>query len=120
MPRQLPIPVRRETSARRAAMKHRIFVTGATGYLGSAIAAGMAHAGHDVYGLTRHADREPMLEAMGVKPVVGDLAESEPWIGILQNCDAVVHAAFDAETGASDQDHHALEAFRVAALDGRV
>ncbi|HUK64426.1 MAG TPA: NAD-dependent epimerase/dehydratase family protein, partial [Dongiaceae bacterium] len=101
-------------------MKHRIFITGATGYVGSAIAARMARAEHEVYGLTRVADRARTLEAMGIKPVVGDLRDSEPWIGILQNCDAVVHAAFDAETGASEQDHNALEAFRVAALDGRV
>ncbi len=101
-------------------MKHRVFVTGATGYLGSAIAARMARAEHEVYGLTRHATQERTLESIGVRPVVGDLAELESWVGILQNCDAVVHAAFDAETGASDQDHNALEAFRVAALDGRV
>jgi nucleoside-diphosphate-sugar epimerase len=101
-------------------MTHRIFITGATGYVGSAIAARMARAEHEVYGLTRIADRARALEAVGVKPVVGDLGDPEPWIGILQNCDAVVHAAFDAETGASDQDYHALEAFRVAALDGRV
>ena len=101
-------------------MTHRIFVTGATGYLGSATAARLAGAGHEVHGLTRHADHARALEAMNVRPVVGDLADSEPWIGILQNCDAVVHAAFDAETGASTQDHNALEAFRVAALDGRV
>jgi nucleoside-diphosphate-sugar epimerase len=101
-------------------MKHRIFVTGATGYLGSAISARMAYAGHEVYGLTRSIESERALEAMGVKPVVGDLSDAESWIGILQNCDAVVHAAFDAETGASEQDHNALEAFRVASLDGRV
>ncbi len=101
-------------------MKHRIFVTGSTGYVGSAVAARMARAEHEVYGLTRQADRAQALEAMGVRPVVGDLSDPSPWIGVLQNCDAVVHAAFDAETGASDQDHNALEAFRVAALDGRV
>ena len=101
-------------------MKHRIFVTGATGYVGSAIASRMVRAEHEVYGLTRNAESARALGAIGVKPVVGDLRDSEPWIGVLQNCDAVVHAAFDAETGASDQDHNALEAFRVAALDGRV
>jgi nucleoside-diphosphate-sugar epimerase len=101
-------------------MKHRIFITGATGYLGSAVAARMARAGHDVYGLTRTTEHEAMLAGLGVKPVVGDLSDAEPWIGLLQNCDVVAHCAFDAQTGASDQDHHALEAFRVAALDGRV
>ena len=101
-------------------MQHRIFVTGATGYLGSAIASRAARAGHDVHGLTRSVDRAKSLEAMNVKPVVGDLADATGWIGVLQNCDSVVHAAFDAETGASEADHNALEAFRVSALDGRV
>jgi nucleoside-diphosphate-sugar epimerase len=101
-------------------MSHRIFVTGATGYLGSAIAARAARAGHAVYGLTRHPDRARVLEAMKVKPVVGDLADTSGWIGVLQNCDVVVHAAYDANTGAPEADLKALEAFRVSALDGRV
>jgi nucleoside-diphosphate-sugar epimerase len=101
-------------------MKHRIFVTGASGYVGSAVAARLARADHEVFGLTRSADRARALEAIGVKPVIGDLADSTEWVGVLQNCDVVVHAAFDAEAGPSDQDHNALEAFRVAALDGRV
>lgn len=100
--------------------KHRVFVTGATGYLGSAIAARLARAGHEVSGLTRDLASARTLELLGVKPVVGDLADAESWVGVLQNCDSAVHAAFDASTGASETDHHALEAFRVAALDGRL
>lgn len=99
---------------------HRIFVTGATGYLGSAIAARLARAGHDVTGLTRDLQSARALEHAGIKAVVGDLADAPSWIGVLQNCDSAVHAAFDASTGASEADHHALEAFRVAALDGRL
>lgn len=100
--------------------KHRVFVTGATGYLGSAIAARLVRAGHTVHGLTRHPERAEALEAMGVTPVVGELSDASTWIGVLQNDDAVVHAAFDGANGASEQDHNALEAFRAAALDGRV
>ncbi len=99
---------------------HRIFVTGATGYLGSAIAARLARAGHEVTGLTRTEAGAAALEKLGVKAVTGELADHAAWLGVLQNCDSVVHAAFDASTGASEADHHALEAFRVAALDGRV
>lgn len=100
--------------------KHRVFVTGATGYLGGAIAARLVRAGHEVSGLTRDLASVAPLEAAGVRPVVGDLADAESWLGVLQNCDSAVHAAFDASTGASEADHHALEAFRVAALDGRL
>jgi len=100
--------------------KQRIFVTGATGYIGSAVAARIARAGYEVHGLTRSPDRARALETAGVNPVLGNLADPAEWIGVLQNCDSVVHAAFDGETGGAEQDHNALEAFRVSALDGRV
>lgn len=100
-------------------MKLRVFVTGATGYLGSAIAARLVRSGHDVWGLTRSADRGKAIDAFGARPVIGDLADPGEWLGPLQNCDAVVHAAYDGEIG-PEQDQRALEAVRQAALDGRV
>lgn len=98
----------------------RIFVTGATGYIGAAVAARLARKGHQVFGLTRSRDNAKMLAAMGVSPVLGDLAGNDDWRGVLQNCDAAVHCAFDSENGAADVDQAALEALRHAALDGRV
>ncbi len=99
---------------------HRVFVTGASGYLGSAIVARLLRAGHEVTALTRNAENAARLEKLGAKPVVGDLADASAWLGVLQNCDSAVHAAAAPGTSASEFDHHALEAFRAAALDGRV
>ncbi|MEO5987663.1 MAG: NAD-dependent epimerase/dehydratase family protein [Candidatus Eisenbacteria bacterium] len=101
-------------------MTQRIFVTGASGYIGSAVAARLARAGHEVFGLTRSRERARVITALGVKPVFGDLATPADWTGVLQNCDWAVHAAFDAEHGAPEQDENALDAFRTAALDGRL
>jgi nucleoside-diphosphate-sugar epimerase len=101
-------------------MNERIFVTGATGYIGGVVAARLARQGHRVFGLTRHKDSAKALAAAGVTPVIGDLARPEDWNGVLQNCDAAVHAAFDGDNGAADVDLAALEALRHAALDGRV
>src|SRR5882672_9257254 len=101
-------------------MNQRIFVTGATGYIGGAVAARLAHQGHQVFGLTRHSEHARALSAIGVTPVIGDLAEPGDWRGTLQNCDAAVHTAFDGANGAADVDLAALEALRHAALDGRV
>ena len=97
----------------------RVFVTGATGYVGSAIAARLAKAGHQVHGLTRHAERGESLRALGVSPVVGDLAEPKGYVAEIKNSDAVVHAAaYDDDPARLDQ--IALEAFRAGVVDGRV
>ena len=101
-------------------MKQRIFVTGATGYIGGAVAARLARQGHKVYGLTRKRERTGLLEASGVIPVIGELTEENGWRGVLQNCDVAVHTAFDAEEGPAQADQAGLDAIRVAALDGRV
>jgi len=100
-------------------MSTRIFVTGATGYLGGAIAARLARAGHEVFGLTRDAERASALAAIGIKPVLGDLSERDTFMGALQNCDAAVHALYD-EDDVAGRDQTALEAYRQAAQDGRV
>ncbi|MCE9626866.1 MAG: NAD-dependent epimerase/dehydratase family protein [Candidatus Eisenbacteria bacterium] len=101
-------------------MNERIFVTGATGYIGGAVAARLARQGHTVYGLTRNRESAKALATAGVTPVHGDLARPGDWRGVLQNCDAAVHCAFDAQNGAADVDLCALDALRSAALDGRV
>lgn len=100
-------------------MSQRIFVLGATGYLGSAIAARLARAGHDVTGLTRSGKGLLTLEAIGVRGVRGSVAEPEPWIGFLRNADVAIHAAADY-ADARLADAQALEAVRIAAEDGRV
>jgi len=100
-------------------MSLRVFVTGASGYLGSAYAARLARAGHDVYGLTRNAERGAALANAGVRPVFGELEAADSFIGTLKNCDAVVHAAIDEDAPAA-RDQQALDAFRTAAQDGRV
>lgn len=102
-------------------MRQRIFVTGATGYIGHAVARHLANQGHHVFGLTRRVEESRQLIAAGITPVFGDLGcPGGEWMGALQNCDAAIHTAFDAQNGAADVDLCALDALRVAALDGRV
>lgn len=100
-------------------MSQRVFLTGATGYLGSAIGARLARAGREVIGLTRSEDRVPWLESLGMEAVVGSLDQPDAWIGRLKNADAIVHAAADPQNTAA-QDQRLLEAVRAAMIDGRV
>src|SRR5688572_22769174 len=97
----------------------RVFVTGSTGYLGSAIAARLVKSGCEVRGLARQAERGEALRAFGAIPVIGDIAAPESYVPELKNCDAVVHAVdYDKEPARLDQ--KALEAIRSGVVDGRV
>ncbi len=107
-------------SAREPIMKNKVFITGASGYLGSAIAARLARAGHEVVGLTRGSHSGERLAKAGVTPVVGDLTKPETFVAVLKNCDAAVHAAISDGGAPAALDNLALEAFADAAEDGRL
>ncbi len=49
----------------------RVFVMGATGYIGFQVAQAFRRAGHAVWGLTRNAGRRQMLASQEIVPVVG-------------------------------------------------
>jgi nucleoside-diphosphate-sugar epimerase len=98
----------------------RVFVTGASGYLGGAIAARLARAGHEVHGLTRDATRAVAMAARGIRPVVGDLRQHSSYSGPLRNADVAVHAAAEPGAEAAGLDRAALDAVRDGVTDGRV
>ena len=101
-------------------MKSRVFVTGASGYLGSAIAARLLRDGYQVFGLTRSSRHAERLDRAGIRPIIGDLARPETFLGALKNCDAAVHASYTNEGPPAVFDELALEAFAEAAEDGRL
>jgi len=97
----------------------KVFVLGATGYLGSAIIARLVRSGLDVRGLARDAGRARVVEALGARSVLGRLEEPESVVAEMKNCDAVVQAAID-DADPETTDRAALEVIRAAAHDGRV
>jgi nucleoside-diphosphate-sugar epimerase len=98
-----------------------VFLTGATGYLGSHVAARLRAAGHAVFGLSRNAAAAEKLRQCGVSPVPGDLREPDTLAEAARRADAVVHAAFSHDTGSFEEalrlDRGATAAF-VEALAG--
>lgn len=100
----------------------RVFVTGASGYVGSAVCAAVKKRGHDVVGLARSAASAEKLRAKGVHPVSGSLRDLDVLKEMTHDADAVIHCAFeqsadgvkiegpalDAMLGAVDTGHEAF------------
>jgi len=77
----------------------RIFITGATGYIGGAVLDALVRGGHDVTALVRDNEKASRLSARGVRPVVGNLGEPESYRGAAEAQDGYIHAAFDGASG---------------------
>lgn len=91
-----------------------VFVTGATGWVGSAVVDDLIGAGHQVTGLVRSEDKAAALAASGVRVVRGTLADIEVLRRAADAADAVVHTAFEHDFSRfaenCEQDRRVIEA----------
>lgn len=72
----------------------RVFVTGATGFIGSAIIQDLIEAGHQVLGLARNAEAAANLAGRGVEAHLGDVSQPDSLAAAARLCDGVIHTAF--------------------------
>jgi dihydroflavonol-4-reductase len=75
----------------------RVFVTGATGYIGSALCRRLAAAGHELRALVRPTSRLEALRELGVATFTGDLGDRASMREGMSGADWVVHAAAELD-----------------------
>ena len=78
----------------------RIFLTGANGFIGSAVALALTAAGHKVRGLVRDSAKAKIIAAYDIEPVVGSLDDTAVLDAEARAADAVINAASSDHRGA--------------------
>jgi len=78
----------------------RIFITGANGFIGGAVASALIAEGHSVRGLVRDQGKANAVAALGVDPIIGSLDESALLQAEAGSSEGVVNAANSGHRGA--------------------
>jgi nucleoside-diphosphate-sugar epimerase len=74
----------------------RIFLTGGTGYIGSAVLDSLVRGGHHVDALVRNREKASAVQARGAHPILGDLAKPATYAAVAAAADGAIHTAIDS------------------------
>src|SRR6266850_3325764 len=96
----------------------QVFVTGATGYIGFAVAAALRRAGYRVWGLARSETKTRRLVQHEIVPVIGDLADPKTYLEVASECALLVHTAFDYSANGVAKDRTAIDTLLEAGRRG--
>jgi nucleoside-diphosphate-sugar epimerase len=89
-------------------MRVKIFVTGATGFIGGSVAERLLREGYKVTGLVRTKEKASLLKELGIEPVIGSLEDHDVLSKAAMEADGVIHTA--------SADHEGVVEVFVAAL----
>lgn len=71
----------------------KVFVTGATGFVGSAVCRALLKEGHEVHGLTSKLEKSELLQERGIIPLVGDMRDASVVSPKADECDITIMCA---------------------------
>src|ERR1700712_3432554 len=102
----------------------KVFLTGATGFIGGAVARKLIGDGHEVVALVRSPGKAGALRQDGCQLVEGDLSSTAKIQAAAAGCDAAIHGAAIYEIGVLPERASVMRASNVAgtehALDGLI
>lgn len=95
----------------------KVFLTGATGYIGTAVAEALKAAGHALTGMARNEESAKKLGGRGLTVVQAELTDKETITTVARTCDAVIHMAASNDANMPTSDRATVEAI-LDALSG--
>lgn len=98
----------------------QIFLTSATGYVGTAVAARLRARGHTIAALARSTSSGERLRVAGIRAVPGNLARSETYETEAAQADVVVHTAFEYSANGAENRELDLRATRTLSVARRL
>jgi nucleoside-diphosphate-sugar epimerase len=93
----------------------RIFLTGATGYIGSAVLDGLVRAGHQITALVRSPSGAETVASRGATPVLGDLRDAHSYATAAEGFDAYIHTGAEVPAQREVVDRQSLDVLLHAA-----
>jgi dihydroflavonol-4-reductase len=86
----------------------RVFVTGATGFIGGHVARQLRERGDEVRALVRSPEKSGTLSELGCELAPGDLSNVDAIRSAMEGCDAAIHGAAMYEVGIPESEHRAM------------
>jgi nucleoside-diphosphate-sugar epimerase len=88
----------------------KVFITGASGYIGSAVAETFTRAGHDVVGLVRSNEKAARLAAAEGRPVIGSMQEPASYSAAARDSQVLIHCAAEYSAEYMNLDRRTVDA----------